>query len=160
MTLLEHIYFLLIHKICFQMSQMIANQLTTRMRLLKGDLPKPTDVMPPPLGSDESVCKTLRPPPGLPLSKLSGPSRPPPGFSVGDMGRFPISARGTIGETVTNLQASIVGCHRETVRRDIPLEICPSSNLHYHVKAIPHTRHEPKIPAPTVTVNKGNEFEF
>ena len=142
------------------MSQMIANQLTTRMRLLKGDLPKPTAVMPPSLGSDESVRQTLRPPPGLPLSKLSGPSRPPPGFSVGDLGRFPLSDRGAIGETISNLQASIVGCHRETVRRDIPLEISPSSNLHYHVKSIPHTRHEPKIPAPTVTVNKGNEFEF
>ena len=45
------------------MSQIIANQLATRMRLLKGDLPKPTDVMLPSLGSDESVCKTLRPPP-------------------------------------------------------------------------------------------------
>ena len=142
------------------MSQMIANQLATRMRLLKGDLPKPTDAIPPSLGSGESVCQTLRPPPGLPLSKLSGPSRPPPGFSVGDLGRFPLSARGIIGETITNLQASIVGCHRETVRRDIPLDICPSSNLHYHVKPIPHTRHEPKIPALIVTVKKGNEFDI
>ena len=90
------------------MSQMIANQLTTRMRLLKGDLPKPTAVMPPSLGPDESVRQTLRPPPGLPLSKLSGPCRPPPGFSVGDMGRFPPPARGGIGETIANLQASIV----------------------------------------------------
>ena len=99
-----------------------------------------------------------RPPPGLPLPKMSGPCRPPPGFPVADMGRIPVFTDRAIGDTITNLQASIVGSHRETVRRDIPLGICPSSNLHYHVKSIPHSRHEPKLTAPTVTVKKGNRF--
>ena len=143
------------------MSQMIANQLTTRMRLLKGDLSKPSDVMMPTcVGSEEFVQRPLSLPPGLPLPKMSGPLRPPPGFPVANMGRFPAFIGGEIGDTITNLQASIVGCHRETVRRDIPLENCPSSNLHYHVRSIPHTRHEPKLPAPTVTVKKGYNFNY
>ena len=138
---------------------MIANQLTTRMRLLKGDLSKPSDVMMPTcVGSDEIVRQPLRPPPGLPLPKVSGPCRPPPGFPVADMGRLPVFTDRAIGDTITNLQASIVGCHRETVRRDIPLGICPSSNLHYHVKSIPHSRHEAKLTAPAATVKKGNRF--
>ena len=164
---------------------MIANQLTTRMRLLKGDLSKPSDVMMPTcVGSEEFVQRPLSLPPGLPLPKMSGPLRPPPGFPVANMGRFlplpkmsgtlrpppgfpvanmgrfPAFIGGEIGDTITNLQASIVGCHRETVRRDIPLENCPSSNLHYHVRSIPHTRHEPKLPAPTVTVKKGYNFNY
>ena len=140
---------------------MIANQLTIRMRLLKGDLSKPSDVMMPTcVGSEEFVQRPLSLPPGLPLPKMSGPLRPPPGFPVANMGRFSTFIGGEIGDTITNLQASIVGCHRETVRRDIPLENCPSSNLHYHVRSIPHTRHEPKLPAPTVTVKKGYNFNY
>ena len=143
------------------MSQIIANQLTTRMRLLKGDLTKPSDAMMPSCAaSDGLVNQPLRPPPGLPLPKMSGPSRPPPGFPVADRGRIPVFTDRVIGDTIANLHASIVGCHRETVRRDIPLENCPSSNLHYHVKTIPHSRHEPKLPADTVTFKKGKRFNL
>ena len=50
------------------MSQMIANHLTTRMRLLKGDLSNPSDVMMPTcVGSEEFVQRPLSLPPGLPL---------------------------------------------------------------------------------------------
>ena len=50
--------------------------------------------------------------------------------------------RREVGGAVTKLQASIVGCHRETVRRVTAVENCPSSNLHHFVQQVPHSRHE------------------
>ena len=49
---------------------------------------------------------------------------------------------GEIRSSVTQLRASIVGCHRETVRRVTAVENCPSSNLHHFVQQVPHSRHE------------------
>ena len=49
---------------------------------------------------------------------------------------------GEIRSSVTQLSASIVSCHRETVRRVTAVENCPSSNLHHFVQQVPHTRHE------------------
>ena len=133
------------------MSQIIANQFATRARLLKGDLSNLGDAMTT-VGQDRSVSETMRPPLGKKMT------RPPPGLPIPShlqdkTGRLPIS--GVIGESVAQLQASIVGCHREAVQRDIPLENCPSSNLHYYVKSIPHSRHEQKGLVPAKTVKRG-----
>ena len=145
---------------------MIANRFSTRAMLLKGDLSKPgfetpstTPMMkriptglPLPKGAEPR-----QPPPGLPLPKGAGPRRPPPGLPL-LMGAGPShlppglptpSETGStcpspdqIGDTVTQLRASIVGCHRETVRRETGLDFCPSSNLHHFVKQSPHSRHD------------------
>ena len=143
------------------MSQIIANQFTTRIRLLKGDLSKPSDELSssvgihqcvPGMSRPESCVQVTRTPPGFPFPIHRGLQRQQ------DMGTIPCD--GTIGNTVAHLKASIVGCHRETVRRDIPFDNCPSSNLHYYVKSVPHTRHEPRQPVNVKTVVKGNKLQF
>ena len=53
------------------MSQMIATQLATRVKLLKGDLPKMGEEM-----------TTSRSPTGLPVPKVMLPRRPPPGLPI------------------------------------------------------------------------------
>ena len=127
---------------CFQMSRLIANQFATRAKLLKGDLSKP--------GIETPTPATMkRFPPGLPLPNGSGPRRPPPGLPL-PMGSGSDEAVGEsekIGDTVTQLRASIVGCHREPVKRETGLDNCPYSNEHHFVKQMPHTRHEflPKV---------------
>ena len=45
-------------------------------------------------------------------------------------------------QTVSRLQSSVVGSHKEAVQRDILLEHVPSSNLSYFVRPVPHTSHE------------------
>ena len=117
------------------MSQLIANQLATRAKLLKGDFSKP---------GIETPATMKRFPPGLPLPNGSEPRHPPPGLPLlMGSGSDEAARRGEeIGDTVTQLRASIVGCHRETVRRETGLECCPSSNLHHFVQQSPHSRHE------------------
>ena len=156
-----------VHKSCqhFQMSQMIATKLRTRAQLLKGDLSnsgtemtttkmsRPPPGLPTPPGLKlPKVSKPSRLPPGLPipfglqLPKLSNPSRPPPGLPLPSLGTLP-AAIGEIGDAVDKLRASIVGCHREPVRRESGLDNCPYSNEHHFVQQMPHTRHEffPKV---------------
>ena len=126
------------------MSQLIANKFDTRAKLLKGDLSNS--------GTEMTTPKMSHPPPGLPtppglqLPKLSKPSRPPPGLPLPSLGPLP-TATGEIGDAVIELCASIVGCHREPVRRETGLDNCPYSNEHHFVKQMPHTRHEylPKV---------------
>ena len=62
----------------------------------------------------------------------------------GDVTQY-VDQRG-VGGAVTKLRASIVGCHRETVRRVTAVENCPSSNLHHFVQQVPHSRHEYSTP--------------
>ena len=167
--------FTLDHKACqhFQMSQTIASKFTTRAKLLKGDLSNS--------GTEMTTPKMSRPPPGLPtptglqLPKMSTPSRPPPGLPIPSGLRLPKlskpscsppvlplpslgplpAATGVIGDAVTQLRASIVGCHREPVRRETGLDNCPYSNEHHFVQQMPHTRHEfiPKVVK--TTLNQG-----
>ena len=162
------------------MSQMIANQFATRAKLLKGDLSKPgfetsftasTMTRLPPGLPLPSGSGPRRPPPGLPKTKGAGPRRPPPGLYL-PMGAGPshpppglpppLETSSTcplpdlIGDTVTQLRASIVGCHRETVRRETGLDSCPSSNLHYFVKQSPHSRHDYIPPTVQSTLSQSN----
>ena len=141
------------------MSQIIATKFTTRAKLLKGDLPNLGEDRTTLTGSNVLDTAVLGPPHGPPLPIVSRPSRPPPGLPIphkfgpvnhgaGDLGK--------IGEVVTQLRASIVGCHRETVRRETGLDICPSSNLHQFVPQAPHTRHEFIPPSIKSTMKKGN----
>ena len=119
------------------MSQLIANQLATRAKLLKGDLSKP--------GLETPTSASMkRFPPGLPLPSGIVPRRSPPGLSLpmGSRSDEAVEEGEKIGDTVAQLRASIVGCHRETVRRETGLEYCPSSNLHHFVQQSPHSRHE------------------
>ena len=83
-----------------------------------------------------------RPPPGLPLPMGVGLSHPPPGLPTASENGSTCPTPDSIGDTVTQLRASIVGCHRETVRRETGLDFCPSSNLHHFVKQSPHSRHD------------------
>ena len=147
------------------MSQVIASKFTTRAKLLKGDLSnsgtemttskmsRPPPGLPTPPGLQlPKLSKPSRLPPGLPipsglnLPKLSKPSRPPPGLPLPSLRPLP-AATGEIGDAVIELRASIVGCHREPVRRETGLDNCPYSNEHHFVKQMPHTRHEflPKV---------------
>ena len=136
------------------MSHMIASKFTTRAKLLKGDLSNS--------GTEMTTYKISRPPPGLPtppglqLPKLSKPSRPPPGLPLPSLGLLP-AATGKIGDTVIELCASIVGCHRELVRRETGLDNCPYSSEHHFVQQMPHTRHEflPKVVQSTLNQDKG-----
>ena len=142
------------------MSQMIATKFTTRVKLLKGDLPNVTTST----GLNVLDPTVQSPPHRPPLPTVPRPSRPPPGLPVpphfGSKDGFPVNYGagdlGKIGEVVTQLRASIVGCHRETVRRETDLEICPSSNLHHFVPQAPHTRHEFIPPSIKSTMKKGN----
>ena len=131
------------------MSQMIATQFSVRTKLLKGDLPKS--------GAEMTI------PFGQPLPLISKPRRPPPGLPVPPLFGLPESQRagdfGTIGEVVTQLSASIVGCHHETVRRETGLENCPSSNLHQFVPQVPHSRHEFVQPSVKFTMKRGNNVQ-
>ena len=138
---------------CFQMSQLIANQLATRAKLLKGDLSKP--------GIETPTPATMkRFPPGLPLPNGSEPRRLPPGLPLPMVsGSDEAVGNGEkIGDTVTQLRASIVGCHRETVRRETGLEHCPSSNLHHFVQQSPHSRHEYTPPAQQSASSQCNKY--
>ena len=136
------------------MSQVIACKFTTRAKLLKGDLSNS--------GTEMTTYKISRPPPGLltppglQLPKLSKPSRPPPGLPLPSLGPLP-AATGKIGDTVIELCASIVGCHRELVRRETGLDNCPYSSEHYFVQQMPHTRHEflPKVVQSTLNRDQG-----
>ena len=47
-----------------------------------------------------------------------------------------------LSQIVSQLKSSVVGSHKENVERTIPLENCPSSNLHHFVPPVPHTSHE------------------
>ena len=142
------------------MSQMIASKFATRAKLLKGDLSnsgtemttskisRPPPGLPTPPGLQlPKLSKPSRPPPGistlpvLQLPKLSKPSRPPPGLPLPTLATLPAPIE-EIGDTVTKLQASIIGCHRETVRRETGLDNCPYSGEHHFVKQRPHSRHE------------------
>ena len=147
------------------MSIMIATQFATRAKLLKGDFSKPGIEMPatsptmkrnPPGLPLPSGSGARSPPPGLPLPKDAqgrlppgfslpmgaGPRRPPPGLPAPSETVSTCPSPDQIGDTVTQLRASIVGCHRETVRRETGLDFCPSSNLHHFVKQSPHSRHD------------------
>ena len=134
------------------MTRMIATQFSMRAKLLKGDLAMSGAEMTTPLNQ--------------PLPMVAKPRRPPPGLSVpllfGSQGGLPASQGagdfGTIGEVVTQLNASIVGCHRESVRRETGLENCPSSNLHHFVSQVPHSRHEIIPPSIKSTVKRGNNY--
>ena len=162
------------------MSQMIANQFATRAKLLKGDLSKPgfetsftasTMTRLPPGLPLPSGSGPRRPPPGLPMPKGAGLRSPPPGLSL-PMGAGPshpppglpptLETSSTcplpdlIGDTVTQLRASIVGCHQETVRRETGLDSCPSSNLHHFVKQSPHSRHDYIPPTVQSTLSQSN----
>ena len=136
------------------MSQVIASKFTTRAKLLKGDLSNS--------GTEMNAYKISRPPPGLPtppglqLPKLSKPSRPPPGLPLPSLGPLP-AATGEIGDAVIELRASIVGCHRELVRRETGLDNCPYSSEHHFVQQMPHTRHEflPIVVQSTLNQDKG-----
>ena len=136
------------------MSQMIASKFTTRAKLLKGDLSNS--------GTEMTTYKISHPPPGLPtppglqLPKLSKPSRPPPGLPLPSLGPLP-AATGKIGDTVIELCASIVGCHRELVRRETGLDNCPYSSDHHFVQQMPHTIHEflPKVVQSTFNQDQG-----
>ena len=140
------------------MSQIIATKLTTRAKLLKGDLPNfttstglqdPTVQSPLHRPPPPTVPRPSRPPPGLPLPQQFGSKDGfPVNHGAGDLGKM--------GEVVTELRASIVGCHREIVRSKTGLEICPSSNLHQFVPQAPHTQHEFILPSIKYTFNRGN----
>ena len=159
---------------------MIASRFTTRSKLLKGDFSNPGIETPATAPTMKRISPGLplpsgsgprRLPPGLPLPKDAGPRRPPPGLSL-PMGAGPShhppglptpSETGSsrqppdqIGDTVTQLRASIVGCHRETVRRETGLEFCPSSNLHHFVKQSPHSRHDYIPPTAQSSLSQSN----
>ena len=157
------------------MSQVIASKFTTRAKLLKGDLSnsgtemttykisRPPPGLPTPAGLQlPKLSKPSRPPPGLPtppglqLPKLSKPSCPPHGLPLPSLGLLS-AATGEIGETVIELRASIVGCHREVVRRETGLDNFPYSSEHHFVQQMPHTRHEflPKVVQSTLNQKQG-----
>ena len=147
------------------MSHLIATQLSTRVKLLKGDLSMSGADMTNLMGSNVLNSVVQRPTIGLHLPMVSRPRRPPPGLPVpphfwsvskeGDgAGNF-----GKIEDAVTQLSASIVGCHRETVRRETGLENCPSSNLHQFVPQVSHTRHEFIPPSVKSTLKKGKNYD-
>ena len=146
------------------MSQIIATKFTTRAKLLKGDLTNTGEDMTVSMGLNVLDPGVLRPQHRPTLPTVSRPRRPPPGLPVpphfGSKDGFPVNHGagdlGKIGEVVTQLRASVVGCHRETVRRETDLEICPSSNLHHFVPQAPHTRHEFIPPSIKYTFNRGN----
>ena len=121
---------------------MIATQFKIRAQLLKGDLPKS--------GSTPLAAKPIRPPPGLPVPPHLG------GVPVQKNAKEGEGTDGEIVDTVKQLRASILGCHRETVRRDTGLENCPSSNIHHFVPQQPHSRHELSPPALMTTLKRGN----
>ena len=162
------------------MSLMIASRFTTRSKLLKGDFSNPGIETPATAPTMKRISPGLplpsgsgprRLPPGLPLPKDAGPRRPRPGLPL-PMGTGPShhppglptpSETGStrqphdlIGDTVTQLRASIVGCHRETVRRETGLEFCPSSNLHHFVKQSPHSRHDYIPPTAQSSLSQSN----
>ena len=162
------------------MSQMIANRFATRAKLLKGDLSKPgfetsftastMTRLPPGLPTPKGAGPR-RPPPGLPVPKGPGPRSPRPGLSLPMVAGPshlppglppPLETSSTcplpdlIGDTVTQLRASIVGCHQETVRRETGLDSCPSSNLHHFVKQSPHSRHDYIPPTVQSTLSQSN----
>ena len=161
---------------------MIANRFTSRAMLLKGDLSMPGFETPSTAPTMKRIPTGLplpsgsgprSPPPGLPLPKGAGPRHPPPGLPLpmgGGLSHPPPglptpSEKGStcpppdsIGDTVSQLRASIVGCHRETVRRETGLDSCPSSNLHYFVQQSPHSRHEYIPPTVQSTMNQSNKF--
>ena len=132
------------------MTQMIATQFSMRAKVLKGDLANSgaeiTRTPPQPL---PMVSRLRRPPPGLPVTPMFGTQGGLP--SVHEEGGF-----GGIGDVVTQLRTSIVGCHRETVKRETGLENCPSSNLHQFVPQVPHSRHEFIPPSMKSTMKRGN----
>ena len=97
-----------------------------------------------------------RPPPGLPLPMGVGLSHPPPGLPTASENGSTCPTPDSIGDTVTQLRASIVGCHRETVRRETGLDSCPSSNLHYFVQQSPHSRHEYIPPTAHSSLSQSN----
>ena len=160
---------------------MIASRFTTRSKLLKGDFSNPGIETPATAPTMKRISPGLplpsgsgprRLPPGLPLPKDAGPRRPPPGFSLpmhpesrrSPPGLPPPSVSESrqpppdlIGDTVTQLRASIVGCHRETVRRETGLDFCPSSNLHHFVQQSPHSRHEYISPTVQSTLNQSKK---
>ena len=144
------------------MSQMIATRFSTRAKLLKGDLPN---------SGAEMTTSTLnavmqRPALDQPLPIVSRPRRPPPGLPASPQFEaeegLPVSHGagdfGKIGDVVTQLTASIVGCHRETVRRETGLENCPSSNLHQFIPQVPHSRHEFIQPSIKSTMKRGHNY--
>ena len=47
-----------------------------------------------------------------------------------------------LSQIVSQLKSSVVGSHKENIDRTIPLDNCPSSNLHHFVPPVPHTSHE------------------
>ena len=67
---------------------------------------------------------------------------------------------GEIRSSVTQLRASIVGCHRETVRRVTAVEDCPSSNLHHFVQQVPHSRHEYSSPPDNQRISEVKKGKF
>ena len=141
------------------MSQIIATKFTTRAKLLRGDLPNLGEDMITSTGSNVLDPAVQRPPHGPPLPIVSRPICPPPGLPVPQQfgpANHGAEDLGKLGDVVTQLRASIVGCHRETVRRETGLDICPSSNLHRFVPQAPHTRHEILPPSIKSTVKKGN----
>ena len=148
---------------------LIANKFSIRAKLLKGDLPKSGADITTSMGSNVLNSAMQRPTLGLHLPRASRPMRPPPGLPVppqfGSQGGLSLSHEGDrggnfgkIGDAVTQLSASIVGCHREAVRRETGLENCPSSNLHQFVPQHPHSRHEFISPSSKATVERGNNY--
>ena len=47
-----------------------------------------------------------------------------------------------LSQVVSQLQSNVGVSHKENVGRFVPLDDCPSSNLHHFVQPIPHTSHE------------------
>ena len=144
------------------MSNMIATKFSTRAKLLRGDLPKSEAEMTTSMGSPLLTSVLQRPPPALPMPMESRPKRPPPGlplppqFGLGLPVNHGGGDFGKIGNVVTQMCDSIVGCHRETVRRETDLENCPSSNLHQFVPKVPHSIHEFISPSIKSTGKRGN----
>ena len=60
-----------------------------------------------------------------------------------------------LSQTITRLQTDVSGSHKakDHVERSIPLENCPSSNLHHFVEPVPHTSHEVYAPMDIRTKN-------
>ena len=144
---------------------MIATRFSTRAKLLKGDLansgpemttsPLNAVMQRPPLGQSQQIVSMLRPPPGLPVPvppQFGSKEGLPVNYGAGDFGK--------LGDVVTQLTSSIVGCHRETVRRETGLEDCPSSNLHQFIPQVPHSRHEFNPPSIKSTVKRGNHHQM
>ena len=143
---------------------LIANKFSIRAKLLKGDLPMSGADMTTSMGSYVPNSVVQRPPLGLHLPMVSRPRRPPPGLPVpphfwsASNGGEGARSFGKIEDAVTQLSASIVGCHRETVRRETGLENCPSSNLHQFVPQVSHSRHEFIPPSIKSNLKRGNNY--